>query len=114
MIQRKLDWTDSVKLATSEQLSRTNLIPTVTFHGPSENIRPLANESVKHCINGVVHATLLSVADFGCFRLSINNVRVQPVRFIGHRAKTWPANHTARDVPVASALVIGAVPCTKQ
>jgi len=60
----------------------------MTFHGPWENIRPLANESVKHCTNGVVHATPLSVADTGCFRLSINHIRLQPAPFIGHQAIT--------------------------
>jgi len=89
---------------------RTDLIPTVTFHGPSENISPLASENVKHCTNGVVHATPLLAADTGCFRLSINHVRLQ---FIGHRA-TWSANHQARDASVASALLIGVVPGTKQ
>jgi len=75
---------------------------------------PLANESVKHCTNGVVHAAPLSAADIGHFPLSINHVRLQPVPFIGHRAITGSASHRAHDASVASALLIGAVPSTKQ
>jgi len=36
----------------------------------------------------VVHATPLSAADIGCFRLSIKHVRLKPAPFIGHRAIT--------------------------
>jgi len=114
-IQPKLDRTDPVKSATFESAIqfRSDMIPTMTFHGPSEN-NPLANESVKRCTNGVVHATPLSAADIGCFRLSINHVRLQPAPFIGHRVTgmtAWSANHRVHDV---SALLIGAVPGTKQ
>ena len=62
----------------------------------------------------MVHATPLSAAYTGCFWLSINHIRLQPVPFIGHRATTWSANHQARDASAASVLLIGAVPGTKQ
>jgi len=39
----------------------------------------------------------LSAADIGCFRLSINHVRLHPARLIGHRATTPPANQRAGD-----------------
>jgi len=110
-IQPKLDRSDPVKSPPLNWRSSTDLILTVTFHGLSENMRPLANESVKHCINGVVHATPLSLADIGCFWLSVNNVCLQPARFIGHWAIAWSASHRVRD---ASALLIGAVPGAKQ
>ena len=86
----------------------------MTFHGPSENICLLANESIKRCTHGVVHATLLSAADIGFFRLSINHVRLQPTPFIGHRATTHSANYRARYASAVSALLIGVVPGTKQ
>jgi len=62
----------------------------------------------------VVHTTPLSAADIGCFRRSINHVRLQPVPFIEHRAITGSAYPWARDASVASLLLIGAVPGTKQ
>jgi len=104
-IQPKLDRTDPNWRFSTDQ------ILTVTFNGPSENIYTLANESVKRCTNSVVHATPLSVADIGCFRLSVNNVRVRPVQFIRHRTTTWSASHRAHD---ASALLIDALRGTKQ
>jgi len=56
----------------------------------------------------------MSAADIGCFRLSINHVRLQPARFIGHRVTMPSANHRARDASATPALLIGAVPGTKQ
>jgi len=61
-----------------------------------------------------MHATPLSSADIGCFRLSINRVCLQPARFIGHCLTMRSANHRARDASVASVLLIGVVPDTKQ
>jgi len=94
-------------MAHWRNLANTIELVLLLAHGPSENIRPLANESVKHCINGVVQATLLSAADIGCFQLSINHVRLQPARFIGHQATMWSANHREHDARAASALLIG-------
>jgi len=86
-IQPKLDRTDPVKSAVSESAVqyRSNTDSDLQW-----TVRkcPLATESVKRCTNGMVYATPLSAADIGCFRLSINNVRLQPARFIGHRT-TW-------------------------
>jgi len=73
-IQPKLDRTDPVKSATSESAiqyrSDTDTLA-VTFHGPWENIRPLANESVKHCLGrglAPYQVASWSMQPFGCDR----------------------------------------------
>jgi len=66
MIQPKLDRTDPVKLAAPESAvhywsdTDSDLPWTVRKY-------PLANLSVKHCINGVVHATPLSALTLAAF-----------------------------------------------
>ena len=63
----------------------------------SGSVRQLsASNTLDYC-----HTTPLSAADIGCFRLSINHVRLQPVQFIGHWATTTSANHRAGDASAA-------------
>ena len=65
-IQPKLDRTDPVKSAASKSAIEYRSDTDSDLPCTWENIRPLANESVKHCTNGVVHTTRLTLAAFGC------------------------------------------------
>jgi len=95
-IQSKLDLTDLVKSAIFESSIQyrsdtdSDLPWTVRKYTP---ISKRKCKNVKYCTNGVVHATLLSAADIGCFRLSIKSRTPAASAIYWTPAITESANH---------------------
>jgi len=112
-IQPKLDRPDPVKPAASELAVQYQSDTDSDLPWTMRKYVPISKQKCK-TLNKWCGACNSAVSGWHWLLSGVNQSHMQPAPFIRHQAIAGSSNHWARDASVASALLVDAVPGTKQ